>query len=283
VAAMLRPFFSALRLHLFRRSTVLALAGAFAFGLILARALGWLLPLPSPAASPPYAAIAASVVIDLAGLAVLLVWLPAAGSRREAWAGMAGWLGSALACGAALAGLSVSGVCKESLRTFLVLWGLMAGQGAVLAAIYGWLAVLFRSEPRLAAQAACLILSLAATALFWSREPIQLAGRSAAGGSLSGAGLAEAVLALSPPLAVASVWHQESDAARTGAARFDIVRGHLTYRVWIGEYRAVPYPQILASAGPGWARFGLVPVMLISGVLLLVLGDVAASFRRPVL
>jgi len=235
--------------------------------------------LPAPAAAPPYAAIAASVAIDLAGLAALLVWLPVAGAKGEAWPGMAAWLGSALACGAALAGLGVSGVHKESLRTFLVLWGLMAGQGAVLAAAYRWLAVLFRFEPRLVPQIACVLLSLAVTALFWSREPLQLLGRGSAGGSSSAAGLAEAVVALSPPLAVASVWHQESDAACTGAARFDIVHATLTYQVWLGSYRAVPYPQISPSAREGVLCFGLLAGMLFWGVLLLALSDVATLIR----
>jgi hypothetical protein len=258
------------------RKLLLLLVVAFVFGLGLAYALAWLLP--STAASPPYAAIAASVVIDLAGLAGLLIWLPVTAGKGKAWPGTGAWLRSVLACGAALAGLSVAGVHQEPLRTFVVLWGLMAAQCAVLASVYGWLAILFRFEPRLPAQITCVLLALAVTALFWSREPIELLGRSAEGGSSSAAWLAAGVLEASPPLAVASVWHQESGAARLGTASFDIVRAPLTYQVWIGSYRAVPYPQILPASqnqGKGF-RFGLLLPLLFVGMLLLVLSDVAA-------
>jgi hypothetical protein len=222
------------------------------------------------------------VVIDLAGLGGLLYWLQVAAVKRESWTGTVAWLGSVLACGAALMGLSVAGVHKESWRTFLVLWGLLAGQCAMLAGLYGWLAFLFRFEPRLPGQLVCVVLSLAVTALFWSREPIELLGRGTASGSSSAAWLAASVVAASPPLAVASVWHQESDAARKGAASFDIVRAPLSYQVWIGSYRPVPYPQILPGSqdqGKGF-RFGLLLWMLFVGVLLLALSDVAAKRFR---
>jgi len=263
------------------KSHFLVVFPAFAFGLALAYALGWLLP--SAAASPPYAAIAASVVIDLAGLAFLLFRLPVTAGRTGAWTGAAAWLGSVLACGAALAGLSIAGVHKESWRTFVVLWGLTAGQCMLLAALYGWLAFLFRFEPRLPAQITCVVLSLAVAALFWSREPIELLGRGAAGGSSTAAWLAAAVVAASPPLAVASVWHEESDGARKGTASFDVVRAPLSYQVWIGSYRAVPYPRIVPGVtGPENSfRFGLLLPMLLAGMPLLILSDAAAMrFRR---
>ena len=269
------------------RKLPILLVVAFTLGLGLAYALGWLLPsaaaVPLSADSaPPYAAIAASVVIDLAVLAGLLIWLPVTAWKGAAWPGTGAWLGSVLACGAALAGLSVAGVHMEPMRTFVVLWGLMAAQCAVLAALHGWLAFLFRFEPRLPAQTTCVLLALAVTALFWSREPIELLGRGAEGGSSTAAWLAAGVVAASPPLAVASVWHQESGAARTGAASFDIVRAPLTYQVWIGSYRAVPYPQILpVSQGQERGfRFGLLLPLLFTGVLLLVLSDVAAQRWR---
>jgi hypothetical protein len=256
----------------------LALAAAFAFGLAAARALGWLLP--SSAASPPYAAIVASIVIDLVGLAALLIWLPAAAGRGKVSAGTAAWLGGALVCAAALAGLGLAGAQGESWRTFLVLWGLMAAQCAVLAALYGWLKVLCRFELRWAGQITWLLLSLAVTALFWSREPLERLGRGAEDGSATAAWLAAGIVAASPPLAVASVWHQESTAARHGGASFDIVRAPLTYQVWIGSYRAVPYPQILPAMRKDSPHWGLVLGMLLPGLLLLALNDVAVFFMR---
>lgn len=299
MARILHSLLPALRQHLWCKGVALVLAVAFACGWSLGRALNGLLP--SAASAPPYAAIAASVVLDLACLALLLIWLPRAAEKGSAWTNTAAWLGSTLAGLAALAGLSLSGG-GEPLRTFAVLGGLLAAQGAVLAAVYGWLAVLFRFEPRLAPLVAGVVLSLAATALFWSREPIQLLGHEAEDGASSAAWLAEAVVAGSPPLAVASVWHQESAAARggagagggAGAARFDIIRAPLTYEVWLGSYRAVPYPQILPGSGGGSGgggeggggvgsegfRFGLVAGLLLPGLLLLLLSDIAAFFSR---
>jgi hypothetical protein len=157
----------------------------------------------------------------------------------------------------------------------------MAAQSAVVAGIYGWLALLVRFEPRLPGLVTCLGLSLAVSALFWTRGPIELLGHGAENGSSSAAWLAAGVVAASPPLAVASVWHEESDAARKGAESYDFVRAPLTYQVWIGSYRAVPYPQILPSAPDrqNGFRLGLLLPMLLAGLLLLLASDVTSRLR----
>ena len=276
-----RAFWPALRQHLLRRRLLGLLLLSFAFGIALPYGLRLVLP-AGPAA--PYTAIAASFIIDLAGLAVLLCWLPLAAASRQPWAGAAAWLGGVLVCGAAWLGLASAGTHQESARTFFVLWGLFAGQGALVAAAYGVLALLCGRARPLAAQLTLVGLSLAATALFWSREPIQLLSRGAADQEASAAALLTgAVMKLNPPMAVASVWHQQSDAARmpgpASGSRFDLIRAPMTYEVWIGSYQAVPYPHVLPAAQEDGFRFGLIATMLLWGLPLLCLTEVLAALR----
>ncbi|MCY3023954.1 MAG: hypothetical protein NTW87_33665, partial [Planctomycetota bacterium] len=218
-------------------------------------------------------------------LAVLLSWLSLARRQGQPWQHVCAWLGTVLVCGAAFAGLGVAGTHGESPRTFVVLWALFAAQAAVLAAVHALLSLFLYFAPQLAEQVTLLMLGFAVTALFWSREPIQMLAHAAPPGQASSASrLAEGVLKLSPPLAVASVWHQESDAARWAGgrsrARFDLIRAPLTYELWIGSYQPLPYPAILPSRASGAFVPGIVLAMLLWGLPLLVFGDILSALRR---
>lgn len=257
------------------------LGAAFACGLALACALGFLLP--AAAATPlPCTAIAASFVVDLAGLGLLLMRLRAAASGGSAWPNLVAWLETLFACAAAFAGVAVAGTHGESARTFLVLWALFAAQTAVLAALHGVCLLMAGRASHWPAQLCLLCAGCAATALFWSREPIQRLGQTHA---RPAAALTAGVMAFSPPMAVATAWYRESDAARLAeqkpGSRFDLIRGPASYELWVGSYRAVPYPAVLPqrAAGSG-LEWGLLAGLLAGALPVLLAADALAVFAR---
>lgn len=236
----------------------------------------------------PYTAIAASLVIDLAGLAVLLALL-ARGTPGDLWTHLGAWLGASAIAAASLAGLACARTHGESAHIFVVLWLVFTAQAATVAAVCGVLRVL-SGAPSVSLQLTALLLGIVVTALFWSREPITQFARAGQRQDNSAADrLASGVLKLSPPLALASAWNQECNVARSpeGGSRFDLIRAPLTYEVWIGSYQAMPYPDILPSrqaADPGdyGARPfkpGIVLALLLWGVPLLVFADVLLNRR----
>jgi hypothetical protein len=284
----LRAFLPALKPLLFKRAVVALCAAGLAAGLILPYLLK--IFFPQSVTLVPHTALTASFFIDLAGLALLLSWLPSNERHDAAWLRTAALLGSCLVCGFALLGLSLAGTHQESVTTFAMLWALFAAQAAVVAALHAMLWVIFYDARQLAAQATWLILAAAVSALFWSREPIQMLSRSGVKDSALATRAADGVMKLSPPLAVAATWYQASDAARGRGSsdnRFDLIRAHLTYEVWIGSYQALPYPEVTPSSlpdpqgeRPTSFNPGLILAMLAWGLPLLLLMDVLLCRRR---
>jgi hypothetical protein len=284
----LRVAFQALRTLLFKRAVVVLCVAGFASGIILPNLLKSFFP--QSATLVPHTALAASFFIDLAGLALLLSWLPSNERHDAAWLRTAALLGSCFVCGFAFLGLHLSGTHQESLKTFAVLWALFVAQAAVVAALHAMLWVIFYDARQIAAQATWLVLAAAASALFWSREPIQKFTRSGAKDSALATRSADGVMKLSPPLAVAATWYQASDAARQRGSsdnRFDLIRAHLTYEVWIGSYQALPYPEVTPSSlpdpqgeRPPSFNPGLILAMFAWGLPLLLLMDVLLWWRE---
>ena len=288
ISAM-RGVLPALKNLLFKRGVVILCAAGFAAGLILPYLLKTFFP--QPVALVPHTVLAASYFIDLAGLALLLSWLPSNERHDAPWLRTAAFIGSLLVGACAFLGMSIAGMHQESLQTFLTLWTLFAAQAAVVAALHSLLWLIFYDARQIAAQLTWLVLACAATALFWSREPVQMLTRSGEKDSALATRSADGVMKLSPPLAVAATWYQQSDAARERGrsdSRFDLVRAHLTYEVWIGSYQALPYPEITPSWKPDPQGElpqsftpGLILAMLAWGLPLLILADVLLWWRRP--
>jgi len=262
--------------------------------LAVAASFGWLLPYALrtflPAGNPfPFTAIAASLLIDLAGMAVLLTLLSRA-TNDEPWSLLSAWIGSVALVAAAMAGLALAHTHSESAHTFVVLWLLFAAQAALATGICGLLRVL-TGAPRFSVQATALVVGVLVTALFWSREPItQLARDAQRRESVASDRLAVGVLKLCPPFAMASAWNQECDAATEARRgnRFDLIRAPLTYDVWIGSYQAMPYPEIMPSRqaddpsefGTREFKPGLILALLLWGLPLLVFADLLRFFAR---
>jgi len=262
----------------FRAKSLLCYIISLITGLCLTLCFNRLFPKPAP--HMPDSAIAASFIIHLAGLGVLLAWLPENAASRCV---ISAWLKSVLVCAAAYCGMIISRP-GETGMTFFALWCVFAAQSAVVAAGFGMLSMFLNSRT-LPRQVTLLLLSAAATALLWSREPIQAAGHLSPEGRCS-ALLAEGVLKLSPVGAVASAWYQESDSARAQAGRFDLMGSVLTYDQWIGRTGlTIGYPQVFpAHVGEGAQRQfapGIVLAMLLWSLPLMALRDLLAASSSP--
>lgn len=255
---------SALRPALLRqlglRQCALGCAAGLSFGLLLTLGLGCILPPSTPL--QPFPALAASFAVNLAALGLLLVRMPA-GSAHLPWGNASAWLETSLIAASALAGIAVTPNHHESASTFIVLFLLFTPQLAAVAAFNALLTGVLRT-PNFSRQITLLAAAAAVTALFWSKPLIRNISREsssqpAARGIDAGETCAARVLVYSPPLATACAWFQDSDAARHSRSndiatavtaqgkRFDIVRGNLTYKVWIGSYLTLEYPVILPS------------------------------------
>jgi hypothetical protein len=223
------------------------LAIAFALGAALSHAIHTLIPTRPNA--PPLALIAASFVLVMASQALTAGFLGT--DELRPWHALLAGLKSALIAGAGTAGIFVSGAGSEPFFTALLIALLCVALAAAWCAAFSVLAALL-GTPRRALQALLLLAAIANTGLFWSREVITSAATRE---SKLGNALPNAVMYGSPPLALASVWHQESAAARreqSDQSRFDLIRAPLTYDVWIGSYQAVPY----AAITPAFPRDG---------------------------
>ena len=234
----------------------------------------------------PYSVIAGSFAIDLAGLGVLLALLPDRNRDLQPQTFLSAWFVSVIVCACAFAGLGMPRTHAESFRTLAVLWGLFAAQAATIAACHGVLSLLLRRNQTLSRQLTMFLIGAAATALFWTRVPIQIVAQSAPGTDAAEI-MAEGMLKLSPPAAVASVWYQESDAARAQGGRFDLIHGAMTYELWIGSRLSVAYPDILPttkSQEPERKAFvpGLILAMLLWGLPLILLADTLFLWPRSV-
>jgi len=265
-------------------SIIIAFAFACSFAIpLLLKSL-----LPPSEAGFPYIAIAASFILNLAGLALALAWLPddKSFSTGKHMPHFRAWVQNVLVITIACAGLWAVPVHGESARVFATLALLTASQAGLLFALHAALSVVCGINNRAPKMLCALALCVVSTALFWSREPIERLPRTGSNGSLYSGYLADGVMKLGPPMTVAAAWYQESDGARaprsTSSRRFDLVHSPLTYAVWIGSYQAVANPDILPSGGgsdfysnheftPGIALALLawaVPLMLLCDILL---------------
>ena len=258
----------------------------------IAFALGFLLPLGMtrllPAADPdyPYSAMTASFVLNLGCIALALAFLPAPEQipARPIFVHVRAWLQSCVPMACAFAGLYMAPVHHETARVFVTLALLSMTQAGLLFAVHALLRVVCGTNNRAPETACALMLCVLASALFWSGEPIERLTKSENNGAARSAQLADSVMKLSPPMAVAATWYQESDAARTAqtrsARRFDIVHGPLTYAVWIGSYQAIANPDIMPSGGTGdfynRREFtpGIVLIMALWSIIVIALCDV---------
>src|SRR5437763_290821 len=115
----LRALPEALKNNLLTRGFFIALIVSAISSVALPFALTRFLPSTLPF---PFTAIAASFVIDFAGLAYLLAILNEAQAPHDNWRSFCAWLASILAAGAAFGGLALARTHSESLHTFVVLW-----------------------------------------------------------------------------------------------------------------------------------------------------------------
>ncbi|MFH0939049.1 MAG: hypothetical protein V1899_07195 [Planctomycetota bacterium] len=285
----LRP---ALRQNLLRPAVLFEALLAFGLSFGLTAALSWLLPPSTPLR--PVNALVASFAVNLLLLGVLLARLPGRAQDCVAWTVLNAWLISLILSGAAFVGIAWAPGHHESLRTFFALWALFAAQAATIAATHSLLLLLsFGRSPVVIRQVIVLIVSVLVTALFWSKAIITMSPKSDWRESqtidASPPDLADAVLKFSPPMAVASAWHQESDAARAGVSddpklaaqaegcRFGLIHGPLTYSVWMGSYQAMQYPRILPtnarSRTEPFGSLGLALTMLLWSLPLLFMSE----------
>ena len=262
---------------------------ALATGFGLALGLSAILPPSEP--GYPYIAIAASFMLNLAGLGLALVFLPAPDndSKRFILAHGSAWVQASAAIFCAFAGLWAAPTQHESLRVFVALALLTSAQAAVLCAVHAGLSVVFGTRSRAPNTCCVILLGVLVSALFWSREPIERLARNGGNGSQQSAQLVDGIMKLSPPMAVGSAWYQESDSARnaqtSSARRFDLVHGPLTYAVWIGSYQTAACPDILPTLGSGdfYSRTdfkaGLVLLLLLWAMPIILLCDVLLWWR----
>jgi hypothetical protein len=221
----------------------------------------------------PMHVMLASHALHLLAIGLVLMLLPSQAARRP-WGNLGAWLTGILVFVITMLGLrlslAISGGPAESLKTFLALAALFAAQAAVICAINALLTIW--TGANLARQFSLLLAAVMCTALFWSKGPIEVT---------KGAGnviLTNSVKKLSPPIAAAGVWHQHSDAARSGAgeAKFDLILGHVTYGLWVGS-NAGPYPEFFPpQSGEDIGKPyhpGLILATLLWGLPLLLLGD----------
>ena len=272
---------------LFRSSVFCLLTSVFC--LLLTCLLALLLPPASPL--KPTNAILASYAVELLSLGALLAWLPGKAVDLTAYANLRAWLKSVAFSGAALAGIAAAPCHHESFKTFFALWALFAGQAATIAAAHTLLSIFISPAPALSRQLTIVAVSALVTAPFWSKELILSSshGEEAPGQTrrLPPLDWTAAVMKLSPPMAVASAWYTESDAARAGNSsdpalaaqaggnRLDLVHGPLTYRVWVGSYLFSSYPPILPGRQEHILAPGLAASLLLWGLPLLLMGEVA--------
>ncbi|HEY3319402.1 MAG TPA: hypothetical protein VGP72_02860 [Planctomycetota bacterium] len=271
-----RNLVAALRERLLRRGVLVCALVAFACGISLPYLMRTFLP---GTGALPFTAVAASVVIDLAGLALVLAWMPV--ERGESWAALGTWVAVTLCVGPAFIGMGLVGAHQEPMYVFIVLWGLFAAQAALVLAVHALLSQFVGAQAAL--QVTILLLGAAVTALFWSRPVIQrLASDPSRTVSMAvSRTLTDGVLGLSPPLSLSSVWNQESAAAReanAGQARFDLIRAPMTYDVWLGSYQALPYSQILpGKTHEGTFGLGLILKMLLAALPVIAVCDVLSA------
>jgi len=248
-------------------SRLLCGAGAL---FVFSAAAGWFLKTFGALETPaqPYHQILASIGLNILLLGIWLALLPA---EPLPWARLRAWLQGAGLAAAAFAGLYLCG--KEPAHTFVALWLLTVAQGALLCGIGAVAALIFGCRAP-ARQILMVLLMLATTAVFWTKTPIQTAPVLPDGTKI-GERYTDAVLKLSPPMAVSSAWFQESAAARTETrregSRFEIVHGPRTYNIWVGS-AAGPYPSIYPRTRETFQP-GLVLSLLLWGLPLILVCD----------
>jgi len=283
VAEALRALPGALRKALWSRGLLLALAAAFAAGLALSWSLQALLEPEAARSGPAPAAIGASFVLNLVTLALALMLLPASGGKGFLL--LRAWLRVTAVSLAAFAGLACAPGAAVSSKTVLGLAALTSIQAAALLGTAGWLACLtepFRGAARLLA---LIVLALAATGTLWSRpllEDLYVAEQNLPHGKRGSADdVAQALLALGPSTAVAALWNE--------ARALDLLRGRLTYEVWLGNHHIIPYPRLWPGREPDPAsplatvfKPGLALVLGMWGLALLLLADVLPFAVRPI-
>ena len=233
------------------KSALVGFAASFALS------MGFKALLPPSEPSYSYSAIAASFLLNLGGLAWALACLPSetSVSRRTIFTHFKAWFHCAVPIACAFVALWLAPIHHESLRVFLALAVLSIVQAGATLAVHALLSIFFGANNRIPKILCTLLICVLATALFWSREPIERLAKTSGEGAQQSSQLADGVMKFSPPMTVASAWYQESDGARTpqstSSHRFDLVHGPLTYVVWIGSYQAVGCPDILPSGGTG--------------------------------
>ncbi|HYG73568.1 MAG TPA: hypothetical protein VEK08_00945 [Planctomycetota bacterium] len=275
----LRALPAAAAAFLLSRGVLLPLAFGFLLGLSLPPALRGIYP--DKVTPVPYALVACTYVFLFAAITTILFWL---GSRHlTQWKHFCVWLASVLFIAAGLLGMRLSGGAG---LPFLILFLLLGAQAGVLCAGHALLDLIFDRFPGAAMQSTVLLTGIAVTALLWSREPIHLLSQNPAWQESRAADrLTYGVMKLSPPVALATAWHEAGatpDGRQREGSRFDLIRAPLSYEVWIGSYQAVPYPEILPvsetrAGGVHLFRPNLILALLAWALPLLLFGDVLTN------
>ena len=228
----------ALRKALWSRGLLLAQAAAFATGLVFSWSLQSLLESEAVRSGPLPAAIGASFVLNLAALALALMWLPT--SSGKGFLLLRAWLRVTAVSAAAFAGLACAPGAAVSLKIVLGLIALTSSQAAALLGLAGWLTGLVEPLRGTVRLILLIVLTLAATGTLWSRpllEDMYVAEQKLPRGQRGSADdVAQALLALGPSTAVATLWNEER--------ALDLLRGRLTYEVWLGNHHIIPYPRL---------------------------------------
>jgi hypothetical protein len=251
---------------------VLAAAGA---GFAAALALTWLLVRVMTheagatgerlAARPQTAhpgAIAASFLINIAALGVLLALAPL--KREGPWAWWRAWLRGAVLGLAGFAGLWAAPGSGVGWRQAAALAALTASYGACLCGL-GELAAVLAGRRYLWARAFLVVFwTLAVTGLFWSKPVLEGLKKSS---PAAGDAATEAVVSLGPVTGVAAFWNSDP-------AGFNLIKTTHTYHIWLGS-NFLRYPPLwpqretigISDEGGRWTP-GLVLALGLWGLVL---------------
>jgi hypothetical protein len=289
-----RTFSPQLTRQIFNRATLIAMSVAAFCGMVLPTLLGRFM---ASSGGFPVAVILASYAVTFLALGYLLARLPGNGVEAMQWRCLGAWLSSVVVAAGAFAALAVRAWDFERPMMMVVLWLLFAAQAGLITAAHGLFTLLFNRAGELARMASLLLLSVLVSSLFWTKplihaagkEPIKQQAQRRTETKLSDH-IATAVTKLNTPMTISAAWFLESRAGKSGDApeggRFDLIRGALTYSVWIGSAQGAPYPEML----PKWRGSnrdevtdssgftpGLLLVLLAWSLPLIVLADLLAA------
>jgi hypothetical protein len=296
-----RALFPLLRSSLWNMKFFTQLIGALLLGFLSTWACRHLLP------AAAMHAIFAAFFLTLVGVGGVFFFLPhpqkssspASEIRTPlcwpAWGGLRAWICHLTLAGVLWSGWRLAPGVVESWRTAALFWALTAAYAALSLGVAGIFERFFPSRPQLGR--ACLTTAglIVLGGFFWCRPFLEwesariLRAKTAAVETQkndekktikrNGEWIAERLLRLNPIFGAAAILRMESDAARFNDAGFDLVHSRMTYGLWLGSDRPLPYPRLLPGHDDAAAReLGLLLTLFAWGLALILLTDAARPF-----